>query len=143
MKVLQTIAVMVFLAIGTLADIKYKRIPIRLLTGFGIIAVVIRAVSPQLAVKELIIGVITGVLLIVISVVTGGQIGTGDGLLFVVLGIYLGSSNVVLLLMALILCAAVAGVLFVARQVKRKDRLPFVPFVLCAYIIQQLLMTGI
>lgn len=141
---LQKVVVMVFLAIGTLSDIKYKRIPVWLIVSFGAASAVLRMSGmQQQSGMELLTGVATGVFLIVISAVTGGQIGIGDGLVFMVLGVLIGSANVTLLIIALILRAVVAGVLFVARRVKRKDRLPFVPFVLCAYVIQQLLLLGV
>ena len=135
----QTVMVMVFLVIGTISDVRYKRIPIWLVAGFGTAAIVLRAAAwQQQSAMELISGVATGVFLIAVSAVTGGQIGIGDGLVFMVLGICLGSNNVILLIIALILCAIVAGVLLAVKHVERKDRLPFVPFVLCAYVLQQL-----
>ena len=134
---------MIFLVIGTLSDIKYKRIPVWLMAGFGAVAVVLRVVGlQQQSGMELLSGVAAGVFLIVVSAVTGGQIGMGDGLVFMVLGVLLGADNVMLMIIALILCAVVAGVLFVAKRVKRKDRLPFVPFVLCSYVLQQLLLSA-
>ncbi len=137
---LQRVVVMVFLVIGSVSDIRYKRIPIWLVACFGVLAAVLKVVDLlQQSGMELLSGVATGVFLIIVSVVTGGQIGIGDGLVFIVLGMYIGSDNVVLLIIALILCAVTAGVLFVAKRVKRRDRLPFVPFVLCAYVLQQLL----
>ena len=137
---LQRVVVMVFLVIGSVSDIRYKRIPIWLVAGFGALAAVLKVVDLlQQSGMELLSGVATGVFLIIVSVVTGGQIGIGDGLVFIVLGMYIGSDNVVLLIIALVLCAVTVGVLFVAKRVKRRDRLPFVPFVLCAYVLQQLL----
>lgn len=135
---LQRIVVLIFLTIGTVTDIKYKRIPLRLPAVFGVVAVVLRILSPEIVWAELLCGVAGGLVLIAVSIITGGQIGAGDGILFAVLGILLGSSNISVLMIALALCSVIAGVLFVTKHMKRKDRLPFIPFVLCAYVIQQL-----
>lgn len=135
---LSKVLVLVFLIISSVSDMKYKKIPLWLIVVFVVLGVMLAIFSPLHSFGNLMAGVLVGVSLIVVSFITAGQIGMGDGLLFMVLGIFCGSSNIALLICAMLLCAAVAGVLFVTKQVKRNDRLPFVPFVLCAYIGQLL-----
>ncbi len=136
---LRAVMVVVFLISSSVCDIRSKKIPIWLIIVFAVLGVLFTIFAPTHSFGDLAVGVGGGAVLIVVSIVTAGQIGMGDGLLFVVLGIFCGSSNIGLLICAMFLCAVVAGTLFVTKQVKRKDRLPFVPFVLCAYIGQLLI----
>lgn len=80
------------------------------------------------------LGVLTGVFLLLISYVSQGGIGAGDGLVFVVMGLVLHVwENSMVLLLALTLSGVVGGSLLVLRRVQRKSMLPFVPFILCGY----------
>lgn len=131
----RTIIVIIFLVISSVYDVKFKRLPMWLMWSFACFGGIFAIFVPICTLGEIIKGVLIGVLLIVVSLVTRGQIGFGDGLLFVVLGIFIGGNdNLNLLMLSLLLCAAAAGMLFVTKQLKGKDRLPFAPFVLCANI---------
>ncbi len=129
-----------FLVLNTIWDVRTKKIPIMLLVCFGAAGIIINIFLPEYTVKELAFGVAIGVALWGISYVTGGQIGSGDGLLFMVTGLLIGGiNNFVLLLWSTALCAVVSAVLLFAKRVSRKDRIPFVPFVLLAYVGQVVL----
>lgn len=79
-------------------------------------------------------GVLVGGSLVAISVLSRGEIGIGDGILFVVSGFVFGLYENVLLLFLSLLASAVAGVFLLAvRRVGRKYALPFAPFVLFGY----------
>ncbi len=138
-RMLRTVMVVVFLISSSVCDMRNKKIPLWVIIIFAGLGVLLAIFAPAHSFGDLVAGVGGGVVLIMVSIITAGQIGMGDGLLFVVLGIFCGSSNIGLLIYATLLCAVVAGVLFMTRQVKRNDRLPFVPFVLCVYIGQLLI----
>lgn len=130
----------VFLVLNTIWDIRTKKLPVILLICFGMAGIIINIILPEYSIKELAFGIAIGVVLWSISYVTVGQIGNGDGLLFVVTGIFIGGmNNFVLLLWATVFCALAAGVLLLIKRVNKKDRIPFVPFVLLAYIGQVVL----
>lgn len=79
-------------------------------------------------------GTAIGILLILLSILTSGEIGMGDGVLFLISGLLLGIyENSILLFLSLLLTAIVSGVLIVIKRVGRKDTLPFAPFVLAGY----------
>ena len=62
-------------------------------------------------------------------------ISIGDGLLLIVTGIYLGlEENLKLFLCGLFLCGLWALGLVLLRKKSRKDSIPFVPFLLAAYM---------
>lgn len=79
-------------------------------------------------------GVLIGIVLMAVSIVSRGQIGVGDGILFVVSGMLLGLyENIVLLFLSLITASFVGVGLLILRKGSRKDKLPFAPFVFAGY----------
>ena len=76
-----------------------------------------------------------GISLLIISKITA-QIGAGDGIVFIITGLGLGFwNNFWLLWEGLLLMAAVSLLLLLFQKINWKSKLPFLPFVLGAYII--------
>ncbi len=79
---------------------------------------------------------VVGAAVIILSLVSGGIIGIGDGLVLCVAGIYIGGINTMrLLLTGLFLSSLYALVLLFMHRKRRKDTIPFIPFLLAAYLI--------
>ena len=112
---IRMILVGLFLALNTICDVRTKKIPIVLLVCFGMAGIIINIFLPEYTVKEIAFGAVIGVALWGISYVTSGQIGNGDGLLFVVTGLFIGGiNNFALLFWSTAFCAITAGVLLFA-----------------------------
>lgn len=80
-------------------------------------------------------GAFIGVILLMLSKMTEGAVGPGDGMLFFITGIYLGFwKNVMLLWGSLLLCSCWGIGLLAVRQIKwtagKRTEIPFLPFVL-------------
>ena len=74
-------------------------------------------------------------ILLMLSKMTEGAVGPGDGMLFFITGIYLGFwKNVMLLWGSLLLCSCWGIGLLAVRQIKwtagKRTEIPFLPFVL-------------
>ena len=137
---IRIVLVISLLIINTVFDIRTRKIPLSVLVGFGVVGILINMFFKEYSFVELIAGIAVGAGLFVVSRITDGQIGEGDAFLFMLTGLYLGGiNNISLLLWASILCALVAGLLLLTRQVNKRDEIPFVPFVLLAYVGQVLL----
>jgi leader peptidase (prepilin peptidase)/N-methyltransferase len=81
-------------------------------------------------------GVSTGLVLAAVSGITGGRIGPGDAVIFIMTGIYLGFwGNIELLMISLYMAAAVAIVMLLIMKREWDFKIPFAPFVLAAYIV--------
>ena len=64
-----------------------------------------------------------------------GAIGRGDGYLLCVAGVYLGIAGTLSLLSgALFLCAIWSLLLLAIKKAGKKTEIPFVPFLLAAYV---------
>jgi len=91
---------------------------------------------------QLLLGCIPGIILLVISLLSSGSMGLGDGLVLTAAGPCLGLVNgLFLLTISLIFASAVGFILIALHQIKIKDRIPFIPFVLGGYIILLLIST--
>lgn len=132
-----------FLTICALFDWKRKQIPIiSLLVGGMIISIscLIQIVLGARTLGDSFGGMLVGVFLLFISFITRQQIGIGDGILFVITGIGLGFlNNIILLFSSLFLTSIVALSLFVAKKIKRKETLPFIPFVWISFVVTNIL----
>ena len=105
-----------------------------LLAGL-VLAIISLIWGRELSVGEYFAGGALGIIFIVLSMVSK-EIGTGDGVLLVILGLMVGIRRLIsILFVALILCAAVAAVLCLSGKATRKSRVPFVPFLLGGFLI--------
>lgn len=127
-----------FLTICALFDWKRKQIPTISLWIGGIVMSIVCIVQIVLGTRTIwdsFGGILVGLFLLFISFITRQQIGLGDGILFVITGIGLGFfDNIILLMSSLFLTSIVALSLFVAKKIKRKETLPFIPFVWVSFI---------
>jgi len=85
---------------------------------------------------ERLLGVISGLGVVLLSKITGGKIGLGDGLVLAVTGMGLGFwGNIELFALALALAAVFSIGLIIIRRANRKKIIPFIPFILLAYML--------
>lgn len=126
---------LLFLVINSYTDIKKKKISVVVCLVFLIVGVIFSILNKQESLISLLGGVGVGGLLLLVGKFYNQSVGFGDGLIFIVSGLYLGFiRNTVLLLYGLIICAVVSVILITFKKFKLKDKIPFVPFVLVAYI---------
>ncbi|MGN0343584.1 MAG: prepilin peptidase [Lachnospiraceae bacterium] len=116
-------------------DIRKKQIRLNPVLMFGILGIFFHMLWRIQTIESLLLGMSVGVVLLFLSVLTGGKIGAGDAVLLIVTGIYLGlEQNLELFFCGLMLCGLWALGLLVLRKKSRKDSIPFVPFLLAAYM---------
>lgn len=124
------------LLICSVTDIRKRIIYPVLLLPFFILGILWQSMSLSRGVMDIAGGVFTGIALLVISHLTRGKIGAGDGLMFIVTGVLLGTfENIRLLTVASVLSAVFSIVLILTRRCGRNAELPFAPFILAAFII--------
>lgn len=134
---LSRIILFLYLLLMSVYDIKKREIQIEI---SGIVAVVLAArqlyfvLQGDVSWLSAFAGVAVGVLIVVVSGITRGQIGIGDGIVFMISGMSLSFyENGVLLFLSLVV-GSVSGVfLILSRHGGRKTILPFVPCVFIGY----------
>ena len=149
-------AVLLFLAAAALYDWKYREIPRWVYLAGGLEAffwrmavilhmdvwlgseswmVFFHGNNKEVSFLEAALGAMVGIVLLLLSRAADGSIGAGDGMLFLITGIYFGFwKNIALFLGSLLLCSIWGiGYLFIKKigwQEGRKLELPFLIFVL-------------
>lgn len=81
-------------------------------------------------------GIGVGLFLCLLSGLTEKGIGMGDGLVTMIIGIYSGMRFTLLcLLMAFFLVSPVALILYLLKRMKKRETLPFIPFLFAGYVL--------
>lgn len=136
-KITCNIILFIYLLIMSVYDIRKREIHIGISIATAVVLAAVqiyRIVSGQMVWYLVFTGMIEGVLLAGLSVVTHGQIGIGDAIVFIIMGMLLDFwENGVLLLFSLAFAAAAGVLLLLLRHIGRKDKIPFVPFVFAGY----------
>ncbi|NLZ81062.1 MAG: hypothetical protein GX913_04580 [Clostridiales bacterium] len=130
-----TILIGVLLLWCSIEDIKAMNVPLIGIGLFTVVGILLSIFYPMFSMIEILGGVLIGLVLLFISWISKDAIGKGDGLLIATCGLYLGFwGNMVLLSYGLLLAGITSGILLIAKQLRRKQKVPFVPFLLCVYI---------
>lgn len=125
------------LGVAAYRDWKERQIPVSLPMAAAAAGVLLQLLYQQNTVKDILLGVAVGVVISIISWFSQGAIGLGDGIMLIVSGIYLGFwKNVEVLFYALTCVGAAALFMLVIMKRERKYRIPFLPFLMFAYILQ-------
>lgn len=132
-----------FLAICSVEDIKRKQLKLWVILTFGIVGMIIHLLTFQTSIMEIAGGILIGLIVMLISILTKESIGMGDALLLMVTGMYLGAKqNILMLFIGIFLSGLFALVLMFTRKKQRKDEMPFVPFLFAGYLFQLFLEYG-
>ena len=81
-------------------------------------------------------GVVPGCALLLLAVFLKGKVGAGDGIVLMITGPAIGlERNIAMLLYGLIIAAVMSGILLCLRKVGKNTKIPFIPFLLCGFIM--------
>lgn len=134
-EILMKVITGVMLVVCGIQDLKTKKITLWIILVSIILIIACLPFCNTIKMTEIAGGIAIGVSVIVISYITGGKIGLGDGLILCATGIGLGFwGNLELFGIALLFAAIVSIILLVLRLADRKKCIPFVPFLLFAYL---------
>lgn len=127
------------LLVFSVLDLRTKKVPKILFFVAGIILLVMRFMFGNEWDSNSFSGIIVGLFLIFVVIVTRGKMGMGDAILFVILGFQLSLvENGILLLISLTFAAFVGGILWFAKRIGRQEKIPFIPFVFIGYGVMML-----
>ena len=123
-------------------DFKYKEIPLWLSILGGTIGVVF-CITENRPFTSVLSACFPGILMLGFSWLTKEVIGYGDGIVLMVMGIYLTISQLLSIgMMAFCVAGVVALLLLVLCKKNGSYRIPFVPFLAISYGIQYMLEHG-
>ena len=131
------------LSLLAVEDLRIKKIPVIPLMLTGIVGMIFHLMYWNRDIQDILGGISIGIVLYFISVITRGKIGKGDGVLFMVTGVYLGFwNNLILLWVACVMAGVVGAGMMVAFKKNKDYKLPFVPFVLLAALVMLMIGKG-
>lgn len=128
MRQLKYCGAIMFLAMLSLEDIREKRISVNRVVVGALTAVICRFITGEASFITIISGFIPGIVLLLLSVATGESIGKGDGIVVMVLGLWIGGQMTFLAVCLAIWAAGIFAVVCLIR--KRRELIPFVPCLL-------------
>ena len=124
-----------YLAYQTYKDIREKSISLKSVIIFSIAGAVINIGITNISLLNMFLGIAVGLCVILIGKLMKGAIGTGDGAVLSSIGILIGGKMCLFVfILAITISAAVVIILLVFRKVNMKQELPFVPYILFAYM---------
>lgn len=138
MELINIILAGIFIIICSIEDIKSKQVSLKICIIFSIIGIITGVFGLNKSIIFFLGSVIPSIIIAVVSIITRNGIGMGDAIIIGVLGLYLGVSDIILILMMALLISGVYGCyLLIIKKKNGKDTLAFVPFILCSFIIVQ------
>lgn len=119
-----------FTLICMISDIREKRIYTDTIIIALFMGVCLYVATGILSCNEIIGGMIVGVVLYVISIISHESLGRGDALIFIISGLYLGTFGNIILLSISMFFAGLGGIIaFLGFSVQKDLELPFAPFI--------------
>lgn len=120
---------------NTLLDIKYKKVWMPIILPFileGIILMVINLTD----VIDGLMGILLGAVFLLISCISKGAIGRGDGYIICATGCLLGGYRTILIVTGAMFISSIAGiVMMVFFHWGKKRTMPFVPFLFATTLV--------
>ena len=115
-------------------DWKRKEVSVYLLLGMNLLAVLCAIVCNK-EVSDVLLGVGIGLGFFAVSKMTEEKIGYGDSWLILILGIYVGGKELLLVLFTASFGATIFSFVFcMLHQWNRKFSIPFIPFLCAAFL---------
>lgn len=123
--------------IVTAADLKYMRIPNKVLLFFAPILIILRLIYHDHSLWNYMLGALAGGgIILLIILISGGGMGMGDAKLLAVCGLAVGLSGTLLaLFIACVLGTVVGGVLMLTGKISRRQPVPFGPWLIIGILV--------
>lgn len=139
-KKVTTLILLVFLFLCSVWDCKVRKIPLWLCHTSAFFIIICELLAKEIAFSKMLGGILVGLFLLGLTKITRGQIGLGDGIVFIVIGLGIGlKESFLLLLESLFLLFLFCLIGLIVKKIKIKQRIPFLPFVFSAYFLKLLL----
>ena len=138
---METIGLAFLYGLTAMDDLKTKQVRVIEIIVLGILGILTNIIYRPHTLLSVLGGVGIGLLTIAFSYISKEKIGMGDAYIITVTGLYLGFIDTAVLLWLSSLLAAITGLVLIRKYDNSKMEIPFVPFLLIAYIIMYLIHT--
>ena len=139
-KIIRMSLVLAVLIVCAVSDYRKKEIKLIFPVFLAIAAAAMFFLGRDIAVKSVIAGMAEGIVIIVLSQITQGRIGMGDGVLLASTGLMLGwKDNLIMFFFACLLSACVSVLILTLKKGDRETKIPFIPFMVPGFLISVLI----
>ncbi|SHJ43590.1 prepilin peptidase [Parasporobacterium paucivorans] len=126
----------IFLGIHSITDIRYKKVSLMLCVISALAGLLLNILLRESDVSSRLLALLPGAGMILLGRFSRDAVGLGDGIVIMVLGLYMGVAATLAILMAgLFIAALVSLALIVFKKAGGKDRIAFVPCLFAGYLI--------
>lgn len=136
---IRIILLLIFLIMSSLMDIKTKKISLCLCIAFLLIGMgwnTFCHFKGIIHILDIVVSIIPGGILILLSLVTKQEIGLGDGIVVIIIGMLIGVEKTVMSLMTgLFISAFFSSFLIYIKKVQRSYQIPFIPFLTVGVVL--------
>lgn len=123
------------LGLHSIEDIRDKKITISVSIISGIVGVLLHLVFQNESIYSMLFGMAAGAGILLLSFCSEGKIGAGDGIVFMMTGLYLGiAENLALMLLSFALAGMWGICMLCLGRISKDDRIPLIPFLFVSYI---------
>ncbi len=123
------------LGVHSIEDIRERKITVTVTLFSGIVGILLHLLFQNQSIFAMLFGMVPGILVLALGRITHGQIGAGDGIVFMLTGFYLGVLENIMLMLLSFTMAGIWGFLMLASgRCKQNDRLPLIPFLFLGYM---------
>ncbi|MFV0362102.1 MAG: prepilin peptidase [Suipraeoptans sp.] len=128
---IELLAVVLYLILLSVMDLRHQVLSLRLLIVGGIILLIIKTVLGEYDLWSFILGICVGIMFLTISKVTKEKIGYGDSITIAILAIF--TDGMVAMTSVMLGCLLVLPFSLISRWSKNK-RVAFIPFLTVGFV---------
>ncbi|MDE6903801.1 MAG: prepilin peptidase [Lachnospiraceae bacterium] len=124
------------LGFHSLEDIRRKEITLMVTLGSAMACLICHIIFQSHSIYNMLGGMVFGGMILLFSILSRGKIGPGDGMVFMLTGLYLGAEkNLTLMFLSFMFAAGWSLIAIGILHKNLKDKIPFIPFLFLAYLV--------
>lgn len=128
------ICLIIILGVICVFDIKRKKIPVYMLIVLAAAGIISNFTIGEFDIEKRIIAMLPGMILLIVSMITKQQIGYGDGLIILIMGLYIDIDDILSIVLSSFLLSSIAAIILMTVFKKKKNfEMAFSPFLLIGY----------
>lgn len=128
------ICLIIILGVICVFDIKRKKIPVYMLIILAAAGIISNFTVGEFDIEKRIIAMLPGMILLIVSMITKQQIGYGDGMTILIMGLYIDIDDILSIVLSSFLLSSIAAIILMTVFKKKKNfEMAFSPFLLIGY----------
>ena len=128
------ICLIIILGVICVFDIKRKKIPVYMLIILAATGIISNFTVGEFDIEKRIIAMLPGMILLIVSMITKQQIGYGDGMIILIMGLYIDIDDILSIVLSSFLLSSIAAIILMTVFKKKKNfEMAFSPFLLIGY----------